>query len=94
MKVRLIGVGVSGFEDEACVQESLFDVDRISLETDDSRFAKKPAALNDERRRRSLIDATDALKDKFGESAVVFGCELRNAGNSTGSSSKNPADYK
>lgn len=94
MKVRLIGVGVSGFEDEACVQESLFDVDRISLEAEDSRFAKKPAALNDERRRRSLIDATDALKDKFGENAVVFGCELRNAGNSTGSSSKNPADYK
>ena len=38
--------------------------------------------------------ATDAVKDRFGEAAVRFGHELRNEENTTGSSSKNPADYK
>ena len=51
---------------------------------------KQPSALADEGKRRRLIDATDILKDKFGEGAVVFGHELRNAGNTTGSSSKTP----
>ena len=44
--------------------------------------------------RRGLIEATDLVKDKFGESAVRFGRELRGEGNTTGSASKNPADYK
>ena len=50
--------------------------------------------MRDERKRRGLIEATDLVKDRFGEAAVRFGHELRNEGNTTGSSSKNPADYK
>ena len=53
-----------------------------------------PRVAHDEKLSRSLLAATDALKDKFGEEAVRFGRELRNEGNTTGSSSKNPADYK
>lgn len=90
MKVRLLGVGMASFAPEDCVQESLFDLD-ATVPADDA-----PAAplIVDEQKRRHLIAATDALKDKFGESAVRFGHELRNEGNTTGSSSKNPADYK
>ena len=40
------------------------------------------------------IEATDAVKDRFGEAALRFGRELRAEGNTTGSASKNPADYK
>ncbi len=52
------------------------------------------APVRDERKRRGLIEATDLVKDRFGEAAVRFGHELRNEENTTGSSSKNPADYK
>lgn len=119
MKIRLLGVGMAGFEEEAVVQEQLFAIDdapapgtqtRDSADEDDevstsgsaqrrrtdaqssSRRSARPAL--DEKRSGSLLAATDALKDKFGESAVRFGRELRNERNTTGSSSKNPADYK
>lgn len=94
MRVRLIGVGVSGFQEDDCAQESLFDAERFSSADAGASPMKQPSALADEGKRRRLIDATDILKDKFGEGAVVFGHELRNAGNTTGSSSKNPADYR
>lgn len=90
MKVRLLGVGISGLGKEGIVQEALFDMEP-------NEPAGKPAPrplIADKQKRRGLIAATDALKDKFGESAVRFGHELRNEGNTTGSSSKNPADYK
>ncbi|MDO4290758.1 MAG: DNA polymerase IV [Eggerthellaceae bacterium] len=90
MKVRLLGVAVSGFAEDGVTQEALFDVDAVSpLEN-----PVDGPLIPDEGKRRSLIAATDALKDKFGEAAVRFGHELRNEGNTTGSSSKNPADYK
>lgn len=94
MRVRLIGVGVSGFQGDDCAQESLFDAENFSSADAGASSMKQPSALADEGKRRRLIDATDILKDKFGEGAVVFGHELRNAGNTTGSSSKNPADYR
>ena len=50
--------------------------------------------VRDETKRRGLIEATDLVKDRFGERAVRFGRELRGEGNTTGSASKNPADYK
>lgn len=119
MKIRLLGVGMAGFDEEAAVQEQLFAIDdapassaqaRGSADEDDevstsgsaqrrrtdaqsaSRRSARPVL--DEKRSDSLLAATDALKDKFGESAVRFGRELRNERNTTGSSSKNPADYK
>ena len=41
-----------------------------------------------------LLAATDKVKERFGEGALRFGRELRLSGSDTGSSSKNPADYK
>ena len=87
--LRLIGVGMSGFAEEGAVQESLFDVAEAAPSADDVE-----PVVRDERKRRGLIEATDFVKDRFGEAAVRFGHELRNEGNTTGSSSKNPADYK
>lgn len=82
--VRLVGVAVSGFEGPAAVQDRLFQLD-----SDD---AAEEAPLSEEKRRR-LLAATDRLKDRFGESAVRFGHEIRSAQNTTGSAAKNPADY-
>ena len=87
--LRLIGVGMSGFSEEGVVQESLFDVAEAAPSADDVE-----PVVRDERKRRGLIEATDLVKDRFGETAVRFGRELRGEGNTTGSASKNPADYK
>lgn len=87
--LRLIGVGMSGFDGAEAVQERLFDVSEAVPSRDDVE-----PAVPDERKRRGLIEATDLVKDRFGEAAVRFGHELRNEENTTGSSSKNPADYK
>ncbi|WP_241159237.1 DNA polymerase IV [Adlercreutzia sp. ZJ141] len=98
--VRLVGVSMSGFSDYACVQESLFEEslfgdDTAAFESSsaDTTQRKEPA-LFDEQRRRGLLKATDSVRDRFGESAVAFGSELRTAQNTTGSAAKNPADYK
>lgn len=90
MRVRLLGVSMSGFDEQEATQEALFDADALSPA---SEAPAKPL-ITSEKKRRELLSATDALKDKFGEQAVRFGCELRNEGNTTGSGSKNPADYK
>ena len=87
--VRLIGVGMAGFDGTAAVQEALFDVDEVAPAGDEAR-----PVIEDERRRRGLIEATDLVKDRFGEAAVRFGRELRGEENTTGSASKNPTDYK
>ena len=85
--VRLLGVGVSGFGKGQEGQQALFDLEEDSHESD-------AMLIEDEEKRRSLLTAFDALKDKFGEDSVRFGSDLRNVGNTTGSSSKNPADYR
>lgn len=84
--VRLIGVAMTGFDAQDSIQDRLFDV------PDDEEPIAKPL-LSDEKR-QSLLRATDALKDRFGESAVRFGHEIRSSRNTTGSAAKNPADYK
>lgn len=87
--VRLIGVSVGGFDAAGTVQEQLFDVKAVAPAQDDAA-----PRIKDDTKRRGLLTATDLVKDRFGESAVRFGHELRNLGNTTGTSSKNPADYK
>lgn len=87
--VRLVGVSISGFSSDNAVQESLFDM--ASLDSP-NESASLPA--QDESKRRGLLEATDKVRDRFGETAVRFGHELRNANNTTGTSAKNPADYK
>lgn len=72
MKIRLLGVTVSGFGKESLVQDDLFG------------FTRKQA--NDKRHR--LTQATDSLKDRFGEESVMFGNELRHGENSTNTKSK------
>lgn len=89
--VRLIGVAVTGFSADGArtVQESLFDVQEVAPAAGDA--APKVA---DERKRRGLLAATDLVRDRFGETAVQYGHELRNRGNTTGTAAKNPADYQ
>lgn len=85
IKVRLLGLAVSNFEESSAHQMSLFETDG-TVTSADAKLAHD--------KRVKLLAATDRLKDRFGEDAVRFGRELRNEGNTTGSSSKNPADYK
>ena len=89
VSVRLIGVSVSGFSESEGVQDSLFDVKQVAPIEGDAT-----PRIQDESKRRGLLAATDLVKDRFGEGAVRFGHELRNAGNTTGTAAKNPADYK
>lgn len=93
VKVRLLGVAVTNFEaSDAPVQESLFDAS--AFEDDRPASGEGSPIIEDAARRRRLLQATDALRDRFGDDTVRFGFELRNAGNTTGSSSKNVEDYK
>lgn len=89
--VRLVGVAISGFDPEGPSQGRLFD---IGYDDPASRVASPDEPVLREEKRRNLLRATDALKERFGESAVRFGHEVRSALNTTGSAAKNPADYK
>ena len=92
MALRLVGVAVTGFDAEDQPEQlSLFDdiaepVSATTSETAARKHAKTPHG--------DLLSATDKVKNRFGEGALRFGRELRLAGRDTGSSSKNPADYK
>ncbi len=86
--LRLVGVGVSGFESEP-VQESLFDdLFGTSAEAEESPLIAN-AAKNEK-----LLQVGDAIAQRFGEDAVRFGHEIRSYQDTTGSSAKNPEDYK
>ena len=89
MLVRLVGVAASGFDDDPVgfgVQDRLFDIDDMP----DAEQAKSEEA----KRRASLIQATDRIRDRFGERAVNFGRENATLGSSTGTAAKNPEDYR
>ena len=93
MPLRLVGVAVTGFDGAAgqVEQLSLFDAEDAGgarAETDGAGERSRTASLRD------LMAATDKVKERFGEGAVRYGREFRLDGNTTGSSSKNPADYK
>lgn len=85
MKVRLLGVAVTGFDGTAQRAETLFD----ALESTPEALCAAESEKN-----QRLLAATDALKQRFGEGAVRFGSDIKLEGRGTGSSSKNPADYK
>lgn len=91
-KIRLLGVGISGFGEQVQGQEQLFgeDCDVLQGACED----KHHMLLESKTARRNLLSAFDALKDKYGEEAVQFGSALKDIGPTTGSSSKNPVDYK
>ena len=88
--LRLVGVGVSGFESEP-VQETLFDIAPITEANDHS--TDSPLIRNAETNKK-LLEANDLIAQRFGENAVRFGHELRTYQETTGSSAKNPEDYK
>lgn len=82
-EVRLIGVGVSGFEAHP-VQESLFGDGII-----DESLAEPTARQHlDKQSQASLLQARDAIADKFGDDVLHFGHEIRSYGNLTGSSTR------
>lgn len=86
-RVRLLGVRASGFEEEkGSVQEALFQMPA------DDQVEQDAPLIEDAQKRRGLIRATDALKDRFGEDAVFFGSALRNRGNGTGSAAQHPPE--
>ena len=84
ISVRLLGVAVTGFEREDSPEQ-------LSLLCEEPEDA---AAQVRAKRLRGLVEATDAVRERFGEDAIGYGRELRMGGNTTGSASKNPADYK
>ena len=81
MALRLVGVAVTDFEYDAAPEQLTLFGDSLEGDSRDSAHA-------------SLSNATDRVKERFGENAVRFGRELRLAGRDTGTTSKNPADYK
>lgn len=81
MALRLVGVAVTGFDGDA------HGANQLSLFEEDSKQATANA-------HKDLQAATDRVKERFGEGALRYGRELRMSGTGTGSSSKNPADYK
>ena len=89
MGVRLAGVGLSQFEEETAVQESLFALEEAAPNEDDVA-----PSIADDHKREGLIAATDKVRDRFGDGLLQFGREMRSKQNLTGSSSKNVEDYK
>lgn len=84
--LRLVGVGISGFENDI-VQDSLFGNSSSAYTTTSPLIAN---AVENE----ALLKAGDKIAERFGENALRFGHELRTYNQTTGSSSKNPEDYK
>ncbi|MDO4443504.1 MAG: DNA polymerase IV, partial [Slackia sp.] len=93
MSVRLVGVAVTGFKEEEPRQESLFDYsDLFDGDTGNEKKLPKRKPPIDVDSGKRLSNATDIVKNRFGESAVFFGRELHVNENTTGSAAKNPAD--
>ena len=76
--LRLLGVAVTNFVTHETEQLSLME----------------EAEVASSEKRKNLVAATDYLKDKFGESAIRYGRDLKGEGNTTGTGSKNPTNYK
>lgn len=82
--VRLVGVGVSDFGQRA-EQLALFE-DAEST----SGVPRKPCAPRlDETESAQLVQATDKVKDRFGEGALRYGRELKFRGKDTGNKAQN-----
>lgn len=81
ISVRLIGAAAIHLDDEEGMQLELFEESPVEQKLSESV-------------REGLLQATDSVRNRFGEGALRFGREMRTYDNLTGSSSKNPADYK
>ena len=106
VEVRLVGVAVSGFQQDAGPKQfSLFDdagltgddADAGEGDAGDAANAAAASASADAmgaERRKKLLEATDIVRNRFGEGAVSYGRELRTSKNTTGTTAKNPSDYR
>jgi len=71
-ELRLIGIATSSF-DSRPEQLSLFESSELGVQTSiDPQSGREPKRAH----KRSLIEATDKVRDRFGESAVRYGREL------------------
>ena len=75
--VRLLGVGISNFADEGPRQLDLFE---------DPEVERRKSAM------RKLHEATDALKERFGDEAVAFGREMKLKGATTNTQPQHKED--
>jgi DNA polymerase-4 len=101
IKLRLVGVAISSFGHYP-EQLNLFG----DLPSDAARDTHKargaadtdtqPPAVPNKRpkNRRSLVEATDRVKDRFGEAAVGYGREMRFRDRDTGTIAQQKDDYK
>lgn len=87
--LRLVGVSVSGFGDEPR-QQNLF----TDEELDPEQAATASPLLSHAKENEKLLRVNDAVAKRFGEGAVRFGHELKSYGSATGTTAKNPEDYK
>ena len=55
---------------------------------------KRSALISHAKKNSKLLEANDLIAQRFGEGAVRFGHEMRTYSDTTGSSAKNPEDYK
>lgn len=76
--LRLLGVGISGFE-ERSVQLDLLDVSGVAEPEADSQSGASPP-----RSRAGLVRGIDAVRERFGDDAVRFGRELKARPGDTG----------
>lgn len=88
--IRLVGVAVSGLEQEPVQQQLFFDESFRTPKVDEYKHELLIKAKD----KHDLLTARDKIADKFGEDVLRFGHEIRSYNNTTGSSSKNPEDYK
>ena len=72
--LRLLGVGVSGFDDKAIQLQMLDEQEELATE-------ESPARIES---RESLVRGLDAVREKFGSGAVRFGREIKAPTRSTG----------
>lgn len=84
--VRLVGVGVSGFDEEV-IQDRLFDP------IEDEETSISPLLANPEEK-SALLDAKDRIAEKFGDKSLRFGHEMQSFGQTTNSSSRNPIEHR
>ncbi len=81
--LRLLGVGVSGFDDKAVQLDLLGESNRLDEVTGSGRSA-----------REELVRGLDAVREKFGDGAVRFGRELKAPRRSTGTPAGDDPDSR
>ena len=71
--VRLVGVAMGGFSDSIPKQLSLFEVPTDEAPSQDGQLAHRKGA----NKLRSLSQATDSIRERFGSDALGYGRDLR-----------------